>query len=83
VNVQLIDAETGAHLWAERFDTDRANLAEAQDAITGRLAGVFGGTEGSNPASSTGESANFRSLSRRCGSVRHLIETTARPFLSE
>jgi TolB-like protein len=38
VNVQLIDAETGAHLWAERFDTDRANLAEAQDAITGRLA---------------------------------------------
>src|SRR5207244_5522634 len=23
VNVQLIDAETGAHLWADRFDTDR------------------------------------------------------------
>jgi tetratricopeptide (TPR) repeat protein len=38
VNVQLIDAETGAHLWADRFDTDRANLAEAQDEITGRLA---------------------------------------------
>jgi adenylate cyclase len=38
VNVQLIDAETGAHLWADRFDTDRANLARAQDEITGRLA---------------------------------------------
>ena len=38
VNVQLIDAEGGAHLWAERFDTDRANLGAAQDAITGRLA---------------------------------------------
>jgi adenylate cyclase len=38
VNVQLIDAETGAHLWADRFDTDRANLAEAQSEITGRLA---------------------------------------------
>jgi adenylate cyclase len=38
VNVQLIEAETGAHLWADRFDTDRANLAEAQDEITGRLA---------------------------------------------
>ena len=38
VNVQLIDAESGAHLWADRFDTDRANLAEAQDTITGRLA---------------------------------------------
>ena len=26
VNVQLIDAETGAHLWADQFDTDRATL---------------------------------------------------------
>jgi|HubBroStandDraft_6_1064221.scaffolds.fasta_scaffold65643_2 adenylate cyclase len=38
VNVQLIDAETGAETWADRFDTDRRNLAEAQDQITGRLA---------------------------------------------
>jgi TolB-like protein len=38
VNVQLIDTETGGHLWADRFNTDRSNLAEAQDAITGRLA---------------------------------------------
>ena len=38
VNVQLIDAESGAHLWADRFDTNRANLAEAQSEITGRLA---------------------------------------------
>jgi adenylate cyclase len=38
VNVQLIDAETGAHLWADRFDADRTDLTEAQDAITGRLA---------------------------------------------
>src|SRR5260370_2612706 len=38
VNVQLVDGESGAHLWADRFDTDRANLAQAQDEITGRLA---------------------------------------------
>jgi TolB-like protein len=38
VNIQLVDSETGAHLWADRFDTDRANLAKAQDAITSRLA---------------------------------------------
>ena len=38
VNVQLIDSETGAHLWADRFDTDRANLPEAQNEITARLA---------------------------------------------
>ena len=38
VNVQLIDAESGAHLWADRFDTNRRNLPEAQNEITGRLA---------------------------------------------
>ena len=38
VNVQLTDAESGRHVWADRFDTDRANLAESQNEITGRLA---------------------------------------------
>jgi TolB-like protein/DNA-binding winged helix-turn-helix (wHTH) protein/Flp pilus assembly protein TadD len=38
INVQLIDAETGANLWADRFETDRTNLAEAQNEIVGRLA---------------------------------------------
>jgi adenylate cyclase len=38
MNAQLIDAETGAHLWADHFDTSRANLAQAQNEITGRLA---------------------------------------------
>jgi adenylate cyclase len=38
VNVQLIDAQKGAHVWAGRFDTDRRNLAEAQNEITARLA---------------------------------------------
>ena len=36
--MQLIDAESGAHIWADRFETDRANLAVAQSEITGRLA---------------------------------------------
>jgi adenylate cyclase len=40
VNVQLVDADSGSHVWADRFDTDRRNLAEAQSEteITGRLA---------------------------------------------
>jgi adenylate cyclase len=38
VNVQLIDAETAAHIWADRFETERADVAKTQDAITGRLA---------------------------------------------
>jgi TolB-like protein/class 3 adenylate cyclase len=38
MNAQLIDAETGAHVWADRFDTNRANLVEGHNEITGRLA---------------------------------------------
>src|SRR6202047_4235453 len=38
VNVQLIEAESGAHAWADRLDADRRNLVEAQSEITGRLA---------------------------------------------
>jgi len=39
VNVQLIDAETGNHLWAERFDKPVADLFDMQDEIVARLAG--------------------------------------------
>jgi TolB-like protein len=38
VNVQLIDAETGNHLWAERFDKPLADLFYMQDEIVSRLA---------------------------------------------
>ena len=38
VNVQLIDAETGKHLWAERFDKPVADLFDMQDEIVARLA---------------------------------------------
>jgi TolB-like protein/class 3 adenylate cyclase len=38
VNVQLIDAETRHHLWAERFDEPVTDLFNMQDEITARLA---------------------------------------------
>ncbi len=38
VNAQLIDVEGGTHVWADRFETDRRNLALAQSEITDRLA---------------------------------------------
>ncbi len=38
VNAQLIDAETDAHLWAERFDRDTGDLFALQDEITSRIA---------------------------------------------
>ncbi len=41
VNVQLNDAGTGNHLWAERFDKPIANLFDVQDEIVSRLANAL------------------------------------------
>jgi adenylate cyclase len=38
VNAQFIDAGSGAHLWAQQFDTPRGDLLQTQDAIVGHLA---------------------------------------------
>ena len=38
VNVQLVDAETGNHLWADRFDKPVAEHFDMQDEIVSRLA---------------------------------------------
>jgi adenylate cyclase len=35
VNAQLIDAESGAHIWAERFEEDVADLFKLQDRVVG------------------------------------------------
>ena len=37
-NAQLIDVDTGAHLWAERVETDLTDLLQMQDEIVTRLA---------------------------------------------
>jgi adenylate cyclase len=42
INAQLIDAESNAHLWAERFDRDINDLFALQNEITGRIAVALG-----------------------------------------
>jgi TolB-like protein len=37
INIQLVDAENGAHLWAERFDKQHAGLLEMQDEVVAQL----------------------------------------------
>ncbi len=41
VNAQLIDAETGAHLWVDRFEEDIADLFKLQDQVVARLANAL------------------------------------------
>jgi adenylate cyclase len=40
VTAQLIEAETGAHLWADRFDGELKDVFELQDQITERVVGI-------------------------------------------
>lgn len=42
VNAQLIDATTGAHVWADRFEENVADLFKLQDDVVGRLANSLG-----------------------------------------
>ena len=41
MNVQLVDTETGSHLWADRFDKPIADLFDMQDEIISRLANTL------------------------------------------
>jgi TolB-like protein/DNA-binding winged helix-turn-helix (wHTH) protein len=54
---QLIDAETGAHLWADRFDGSLDDVFDLQDKVASSVAGVI------EPALQAAETA--RSASRR------------------
>jgi adenylate cyclase len=42
VNAQLIDAASGAHIWSDRFDEDRADLFKLEDDIVARLTNGLG-----------------------------------------
>ena len=42
VNAQLISTETGAHVWADRFEGERSKLGELQVEFVSRLANSLG-----------------------------------------
>ena len=41
ISAQLLDATTGAHLWADRFDAQLADVFELQDNVASSVAGVI------------------------------------------
>ena len=43
ITAQLIDAATGHHLWAERFDRDLADIFAVQDEVTSRIVVTLAG----------------------------------------
>jgi TolB-like protein len=43
ITVQLIDAEDGTHLWADRFDRDLADVFLLQDEVVGKIVNALAG----------------------------------------
>jgi TolB-like protein/class 3 adenylate cyclase len=44
INAQLIDATTGSHLWAERYDRELADFFLVQDDVVGKIVSALAGT---------------------------------------
>jgi tetratricopeptide (TPR) repeat protein len=62
VNVQLVETDTGAHLWAERFDKPVADHFDMQDEIVSRLANRLGQELAAAEARRAARSANPDSM---------------------
>jgi adenylate cyclase len=73
VSVQLIDAESGSHLWAERFDKPLAELFDMQDEIVARLVKTLDAQLTAAAARRSERAPNPKSMdnlpSRRCLAV--------------
>jgi len=41
INAQLIDAQDGTHVWADRFDRDLADIFVLQDEVVGKIVGAL------------------------------------------
>ena len=50
INVQLIDAIGGGHLWAERFDRSLEDIFAVQDEVTGKIVDALVGRLNAPPA---------------------------------
>ncbi len=49
INAQLVDAASGEHLWAERFDRGLDDIFAVQDEVTARIVEALLGRLGAQP----------------------------------
>ncbi|MFO1060695.1 MAG: adenylate/guanylate cyclase domain-containing protein [Dongiaceae bacterium] len=86
INAQLIDAASGNHLWAERYDRDLADIFAVQDEVVGEIVRALAGRFPATPASSRRRTTNLEAyelfVRGRLLAATTLAETqAARPLL--
>ena len=88
INVQLIDAEDGTHLWADRFDREIEDVFALQDEVVGRIVNALSGVvPSSRPVRGrrTGNIKAYDLLVRGRGLINKFREgpMAARPLLQK
>lgn len=82
VNVQLVSAETGAHLWSDRFDEEISQLAAGQQRIVARLGDTIGFSmveiESTRSQRERPTNPDAFDLILRARSIKHLLPTPQR-----
>lgn len=71
INVQLVDAESGGQLWAERFDRSLPDIFAVQDEVAGRIVKALLGRLGARPPRNRPRSLEAYDL---CVRARRLID---------
>ena len=76
ITAQLIDATTGGHLWAERFDRDLTDIFAVQDDVTQQIVGALALnlTEGDQQRLATEHTDNLEAMTVSC-----VAESTVAP----
>jgi TolB-like protein/Tfp pilus assembly protein PilF len=75
INVQLVDAVGGVHLWAERFDRSMGEVFAVQDEVTGRIVEALVGRLTASPPRQRPKSLEAYDL---CVRARRLVEVSPR-----
>jgi TolB-like protein len=73
INVQLVDAASGDHLWAERFDRDLEDIFAVQDEVTGKIVEALLGQLRALPARNRPKNLEAYDL---CVRARKLMDDT-------
>ncbi len=66
VNAQLIEAETGGHLWAERYDRDLTDIFTVQDEVTANIVQALAVTLGEDEEKRVGKKGTENLAAYEC-----------------
>jgi TolB-like protein/class 3 adenylate cyclase len=83
VSAQLIDAETGNHLWADRFEEDMADLFNLQDEVVGRLANALDFQLLKAEAEKSAQSKNLDAIDLDMRAVAYLWKPQTKDSMAE